>query len=254
MLRTYVADLHVHSALSPCATYRMAPTMIVRQAMRRGIDILAVTDHNSAENVESLVLAAAASSVRILPGMEVETSEEVHLVVMFDTVEQALQWQEFVYAHLPPLENDERLYGVQLALSQSNQFLHKVSRRLITPTDLNVDTVVERAKALGGFCVPAHVDRPSYSIISNLGFIPDTLDVPALELSPNAKGPLEEWTAGRVVIRSSDAHDLPQIGICRTMFLLAEPTAHEIQLACREQMGRRVVATKGSVRRAWEYR
>lgn len=254
MLRTYVADLHVHSALSPCASYRMAPTEIVRQAIRRGIDILAITDHNSAENVESLVMAAEGSGLRILPGMEVETSEEVHLVVIFDSVVSALQWQEFVYQHLPSLQNDERVYGVQLVLGPANQFLHKNTRLLIAPADLNVDAVVAEVNVRGGFCVPAHVDRPSYSIISNLGFIPDNLDVPAVELSSNARGPLEQWTGGKEFIRSSDAHDLSQIGVSRTMFLLSEPSAREISLACRRQLGRRVVATKGGARKPWEYR
>jgi len=107
--RSVWADLHIHTVLSPCAEVEMIPPLIVRRARELGLGLIAITDHNSAENVDSVQRAARGSGLKVLPGMEVQTSEEVHVLCLFDTLEQVLDWQECVFGSLPPLKNREEV-------------------------------------------------------------------------------------------------------------------------------------------------
>lgn len=244
MLKVYLGDLHVHTVLSPCASHNMAPSFIVERARQRGLDLVAVTDHNSAENVVAVVEAARGSGLHVLPGMEVETVEEVHVLTLFDTVEQVLFWQEMVYARLPDLPNEESVFGVQLIVDAEDQPVRKESRRLLIATGLSLQMVVDEVTQLGGICIAAHVDRPSYSLIQNLGFVPPGLALAALELSKNVSAP--EYTRragleGYGIVQSSDAHDLEDLGLAHTEFFVTAPTVDEIRLACLGQCGRRAV-------------
>lgn len=243
-MRFYCGDLHIHTVLSPCAQYTMVPTLIVERALKRGIDFIAITDHNSSENVEAVMQAAKATELVVLPGMEVETREEVHVVVLFEAAQQARCWQETVYAHMPDLPNDEDAFGVQLVVNSDDELVCREGRRLLIACDLSVDQVFEQVGRLGGFCIPAHVDRPSYSLLNTLGFIPPTLDVPAVEVSRwvrtrDAARRLP-GVGEREVIWSSDAHSLEDVGLVRTCFEMREPTLSELILACRGHEGRRV--------------
>jgi len=244
MLRPYYGDLHVHTVLSPCASYNMLPSLIVKRACAMGLDILAVTDHNSAENAAAVVKASAGSKLRVLPGMEVETREEVHVLALFDRVEDVQHWQQVVYSHLPDLPNQESIFGVQLVVDAEDQLVRRESRRLLIATALPVQRVVEEVTRLGGICIASHVDRPSYSIIQTLGFVPPGLDLAALEVSRNVSA--HEYSRGRTlagyrVVQSSDAHDLDDLGTARTLYHLAEPTLAEIALACRGRQGRQAL-------------
>jgi PHP family Zn ribbon phosphoesterase len=129
-LRPYLADLHVHTVLSPCAEVEMIPPLIVKRASELALGIIAITDHNSAENVAAVIEAAESSDLTVLPGMEVHTREEVHLLCLFDSVQQALNWQEFVYAHLPPLRNNENLFGPQFVVDASGDLIRHNERLL----------------------------------------------------------------------------------------------------------------------------
>ena len=243
MLRPYYGDLHVHTVLSPCASYNMAPSLIVQRARERGLDILAVTDHNSAENAGAVIEASADSGLRVLPGMEVETREEVHLLALFEEVENARRWQEVVYEHLPDLPNQEAVFGVQVVVNAEDRIVRRERRRLLMASELPVQTVVDEVGRLGGICIAAHVDRPSYSIIQTLGFVPPGLDLAALEVSRNVSCAQQYRQQARLdgygIVQSSDAHDLDDLGVARTEFFLAEPTLAEIAMACRGQQGRR---------------
>ena len=244
MLRVYQGDLHVHTVLSPCASYDMAPSFIVERARQQGLDLLAVTDHNSAENVAAVVEAARGSGLRVLPGMEVETREEVHVLTLFEEVEQVLRWQRVVYAHLPDLPNEESVFGVQVIVNAEDKPVRKEARRLLMATELSVQTVVEEVVRLGGICVAAHVDRPSYSLIQTLGFVPPDLDLAALELSRNVSAPEYASRMGLSaygIVQSSDAHNLDDLGVVHTEFRVAAPTLDEIRLACLGRDGRQAV-------------
>lgn len=247
MLRPFVADLHLHTVLSPCADYRMVPELIVERAVEAGLDLIAVTDHNSGENAEAMISAAGGSGVTVLPGMEVESREGVHVITLFDDPRALKGWQEVIYAALPPRENVEKLFGAQLVVDASGQLLRVNRRLLITGTDLSLDEVVDRCRAGGGLAVPAHVDRPANGLIGVLGLLPPGLEVAALEVSPrldpeDARGTFP-GLAGCTLIRSSDAHSLEYIGRGTTTFLMGEPSVDEILMALRRARGRGILSS-----------
>jgi PHP family Zn ribbon phosphoesterase len=221
----------------------MLPEFIVERAQELGLQIIAVTDHNSAQNAASVVNAARGTGITVFPGMEVQTREEVHLIALFDTLEQAAAWQEQVYASLPPLKNDEMTFGEQLLLDADGDPAGYLDRLLVTSTSLSVEEVVERVTALDGLCIPAHVDRPVYSIVAALGFIPPGLDVAGVEISPNV-GLAEArerfpQLANYSMVANGDAHRLKEIGR-RTTLKMNKATVAELALALAGEGGREV--------------
>jgi PHP family Zn ribbon phosphoesterase len=246
MWRYLLADLHLHTVLSPCAEVEMIPPLIVRRAQELGLEIIAVTDHNAAHNAAAVIEAAAGSGLTVLPGMEVQSREEVHLVCLFDAVEQVLAWQAQVDAALPDRENDEDFFGAQFVVDARGDYLYTEKRLLSAATALSVEEVVAGVRALGGIVLAAHVDRPSYSLIANLGFVPPGLGIAGLELTRGAD-PAEvarrlPQTAGYGLVVSGDAHRLEEM-TARTMFKVQEPTVAELALALAGQDGRRVEMT-----------
>ncbi len=230
----FLADLHIHTCLSPCAELEMLPDLIVERAQELGLHIIAITDHNSAENAASVVNAARGTGITVLPGMEVQTREEVHVLALFDTLEQATAWQEQVYAALPPLKNDEMAFGEQLLLDANGKPAGYLDRLLVTSTSFTVEEVVERVAALEGLCIPAHVDRPVYSIVATLGFIPPGMDVAGVEISPNI-GLAEArerfpQLASYSLVANGDAHRLKEMKR-RTTLKMKAPTVAELALA-----------------------
>jgi PHP family Zn ribbon phosphoesterase len=239
----FTADLHLHTVLSACAELEMLPEFIVERAQELGLSIIAVTDHNSSENVAAVMTAAEGTEITVLPGMEVQTREEVHVVCLFDTLEQALTWQGDVYGHLPPLKNKEETFGTQIVLAPDGSPLRKNDRLLLTSTNFAVEEVVRRVRRLEGLCIPAHVDRPAYSIIANLGFVPPDLGLDGVEISQLVG--IEEarkrfpQLANLALVANSDAHRLKDM-VRRTTFKMERATVAEIALALAGEGGRGV--------------
>ncbi|NLM12966.1 MAG: PHP domain-containing protein [Epulopiscium sp.] len=208
----YAYDFHIHTALSPCGDNDMTPNNIVNMALLKELDIIAITDHNSCENAAAVMKVAEGSDLIVIPGMEIETSEEIHMVCLFPDIISAYQMQEIVYEHLPPLENRVSIFGEQLILNDQDDIIGENKRLLLTATSLSIYDVVKYARQFNGVAIPAHIDRSSYSVLSNLGWIPEDLDVHTLEVSKNvdlekAKLKYSQYN----VIRSSDAHYLQDI-------------------------------------------
>jgi PHP family Zn ribbon phosphoesterase len=242
-LRFILADLHIHTVLSACAEAEMLPEFILERAQQLGLRLLAATDHNSAENVAAMVATAEGTGITVFPGMEVQTREEVHLLCLFDTLEQVTLWQEEVYAHLPPLRNKDDVFGVQVVLDADGDAVGYNERLLLTSTSFSVEEVVQRVRDLNGLCIPAHVDRPAYSVIANLGFIPPDLEIAGVEISrligpreARARFPeLERYS----LIANSDAHRLQDM-VSRSTLKMAETTVVELSLALAGEEGRGV--------------
>ena len=234
MLKPCFADLHVHTVLSPCGEVEMIPPLIIRQARKVGLDIIAITDHNSAENVAAVMEAAKGSGITVLPGMEVQTQEEAHIICLFDTLQQVHHWQEIVYAHLPDQKNPDDVFGPQFVVGATGEFIRYNERLLLTSALLSVEQVVEEVNREGGICIASHVDRPSYSLLSVLGFIPPGIALAAVEIS--ARTTLEEAyrrfpeLVNYPIVVSGDAHRLDEI-IARTIFEIEEPSIAELRLA-----------------------
>lgn len=203
-------DLHIHSALSPCSDNDMTPNNIVNMSIIKGLDVIAVTDHNSCGNVRA-VMAAAGDNLIVIPGMEVETSEEIHMVCYFKNVDDADRMWEIVRSHMMPVKNREEIYGEQLYMNEEDEVTGKEEILLVSATTLDIYEVVNCAKECGGIAVPAHIDRSSFSVLSNLGFLPDDLKVNTLEITKKNRTKMENYYKKYQIISNSDAHYLEDI-------------------------------------------
>ncbi|MDF2523804.1 MAG: phosphoesterase [Clostridiales bacterium] len=208
-------DLHIHTALSPCSDKEMTPNNIARMAALKGLDFIAITDHNTMENYAAVSQCSEPLGVIAVPGMEVETREEVHLLCLFPGVEQALRMNKIISTSLTQVDNKEEIFGQQVLMDSSDKITGYKKQLLLTASALGTEDVLSLVNSLEGVVIPAHIDRSSYSIISNLGFIPDNLKLNYLELSKECK--LSEFLnknkdiAGYRFLKSSDAHKLEDI-------------------------------------------
>ena len=232
----------MHTCLSPCAEIDMTPREIVSRARERGLHIIAITDHNSAENVEATRRVASGTGLLVLAGMEIASSEEVHILGLFESPDEAMRMQEVVYAHLPSGENDERLYGHQIIVNEDNEVLGFNRRLLIGATDLSVHKIVDLINSFGGISIASHIDREAFSVLSQLGFIPDDLCFDAVELSSLIRRTEAErkFDALRKFpsVSFSDAHHIADIGRRRTTFALRTATFDELKQAFSHSNGR----------------
>ncbi len=204
-MRIY-CDLHIHSCLSPCGDAAMTPNNIARMAMLKGLDAIAVADHNSARNLPALSAACREAGVLLLPALEINTAEEAHLLAYFPALETALCFSEEIYAHLPPLPNRPDLFGEQLILDENDEVIAREPHLLIGALSLPLDDLVLRINALGGAAVPAHINRGSNGLLNVLGFLPPSLPIAAVEVSRALPCPAN--LNGLRVLHSSDAHYL----------------------------------------------
>jgi len=241
-LRVLLADLHIHTCLSPCATLDMTPCKIVKAALKKRLDIIGITDHNSAENIAAVMAAARDTGLSVIPGMEITTSEEVHIIGLFEDVDGALAMQTLVYDRLQQGENDEDLFGMQVVANEYDEVEGMNTRLLIGATRMHLDQVIDGIHHLKGLAVAAHIDREAFSVLGQLGFIPDDLPLDALEISRRMT--LEQGRLlfshieGFPFITSSDAHDLEDIGTRPTAFRMAGPQLPELRRALKGVAGR----------------
>lgn len=237
MLRGYRADLHIHSCLSPCAELDMTPRGIIKTAVERGIDIIALTDHNSMENVD-ITRKIGRDKVFVFAGMEVTSSEEIHILALFNDIERAMELQSLVYDNLPSGVNDERLYGHQVVVNEYDEVLSLNKRLLIGATNIGIGDLIERIRSLGGISFASHVDKESFSVISQLGFIPDDLNFDGLEFSPHITREKATEMFPKLNtfpwVSFSDAHHLKEIGRRVTVFDINEISVDNIKKALRE--------------------
>ena len=206
-----------------------------------GIDIIGICDHNSAENVRAAVAAAKNKNITVVPGMEITSIEEVHILGIFREIEPLLNLQEIIYEHLAPGRNNEEVFGEQIIANEFDEVEAYNPRLLLSATSLTLKNVVEEIHKMGGIAVAAHIDREAFSILGQLGFIPENLDLDALEVSLITPARAAEMFPGVrhfPFITSSDAHELENIGRHVSKFLLEEPTFHEIRKAFRKDAGR----------------
>lgn len=218
----------------------MIPPLIVARALELGLEWIAVTDHNSTGNVRAMLAAADGTGLAVTPGLEVESREEVHLVCLFDTAEQAEAWGALVAAHLPLRRNDERFFGAQFVVDAQGEYVRTEERLLATSVDLSVDEIARGVNALGGVVIAAHVDRPANSLLGNLGMVPPGLEIAGLELSPRAD-PAEfrrahPELAGYGLLSSGDAHRLNEM-VRRTAVISRSATVAGLRRALRNEDG-----------------
>jgi len=245
-MRQFVADLHVHSVLSPCAQIEMTPRNIVWHAVKHGIDIVAITDHNACDNVTAALVVAKNTNVTILPGMEVETKEEVHIIVLFEKMHQLKRWEQFVNEHMSGRLNDEKRFGAQFVVDESDELIRIKPEMLLTSLNSGISEVCTIVHDLGGICIASHVDRPANSLFAQLGFIPPDVELAAVEVSRlTSLGDAKKRFPGignLPIVTSSDAHTIDDfLSGPKTIFYMDAPTLPEIQQALKGQNLRKVV-------------
>lgn len=203
-------DLHIHSCLSPCGDALMTPNNIVGMAFIKQLDAIAVCDHNCARNLPAIQEVADMMNVLLLPGMELTTREEAHMLCYFRDVESCVAFGETVYAHLPPIPNREKFFGRQQVMNAQDEETAVEERLLISALDLGFEECERLIHATGGLCVPAHINRGSNGVLNALGFLPDGAHYDALEISKKVAMPPLDLTGYRL-LESSDAHYLENI-------------------------------------------
>ena len=198
------ADLHIHSCLSPCGSLEMSPGCIVEELKNNGISLAALTDHNSSLNCPAFATLCKRAGIQALFGMEVQTAEEIHVLALFNDLTIALEFSDFVYDRLPTIRNIPAKTGDQVYVDENEEILGEVEKYLAMSIDLSIDEVATEVHARGGLVIPAHVDRPSFSLMSQFGVITEG-DWDAIEIfKPDRDPPLD--TKGFPYIASSDAH------------------------------------------------
>lgn len=227
--KSYKYDFHVHTALSPCGHEDMTPNNIVNMAKILELDAIAVTDHNSCQQVQSIMNLGKEQDILVIPGMEIETREEIHVITLFDGLDNVYNMQNIVYDHLPPIKNKTKIFGEQLIFDEEDEIVGKNERFLSTAVNLSIDDLFRICDDLGGVAIPAHVDRPSYSILSNLGLFPEELQITTIEVSKyvNYEEEVKRYPQYRV-IQSSDAHDLESMVYPQQRLELGELTIRDV--------------------------
>lgn len=242
-MKTFRADLHVHTVLSPCAEVEMIPPLIVQEALEHNIDIIAITDHNASANVAAVQKAAHGTSLTVLGGMEVQSREDVHLLCLFDNLETLAVWQSAVDAALPHTQNNAEFFGEQFVVDESGEFIRNEPRMLLTSTHFSIDEIFERVNALGGLVIPAHVDRTSYGLFPTLGLLSNKWQILALEISRHITPERAAITFPSIkdipLIQNGDVHRLDEF-LGKTIFTIAEPSLAEIRMALRNENQRMV--------------
>lgn len=244
-MNSYKADLHIHTVLSPCGDLDMSPKTIVDKALAKGLDIIGITDHNSTKHCKLIKQIAEKEGVFTLMGAEVTTKEEVHCLAFFENFNQLDDFQKYIETFLPPIENDVDKFGYQAVVDENEDIIELEKYLLLSGLNQSIDEVEQKVHSLNGLFIPAHIDRPSFSISSQLGFIPFDLNIDAFEVS--AKGKIEHLKEvisvhkDKCIIRTSDAHYPNQIGEAYCSFIMQHRTFEEIRMALKKENGRTVI-------------
>lgn len=208
-------DLHIHSCLSPCGDEDMTPTNIVNMSKILDLNIIAVTDHNSCKNCPAVIDYAQKNNILVIPGIELCTMEEVHVLCFFASLEDAMAFDTYVYKRLMKIPNNETIFGKQEIYNEKDEKIGDEPYLLINATDISFDNITSLMKEYNGVYVPAHVDKGSNSLISNLGFVPPWADFLCAEIKNpvNSKDFIDKNTYFKEcnIISNSDAHNLGNI-------------------------------------------
>jgi len=238
MMKTFKADLHIHTCLSHCAELEMTPKNIVNESVKHGLNIIGICDHNSCENVIGVKRSAKNKGLDIIGGIEITSKEEIHVLALFDNEKSLHAMQQIIYNNLIETD-DERIYGEQVIVNEEDEVLGFNKKLLIGATELSVESIVDYIHELGGIAIASHVDRERFSLISQLGFIPEGLVLDALEISN--KNQVQKFSDGSLpIVTFSDAHALKDIGKNYTSFSMEELTFAEMRKSLRGKEGRKI--------------
>lgn len=227
-------DVHLHTCLSPCADISQSPKRVVEKAYEKGLDIIFITDHNTMANTEAAINAAKMyDNIKVYPGMEITTSEEIHTLALFGNTEDAYHVQEIINKNLPDAYYEKEI-SEQILANENDEVEGYYDKSLLSAVDMSIDEILELIHKNNGLAIAAHIDRPSFSVISQFGFIPDNCGFDALEISPNmnmesAKEYYKDYCEKYKFVKGSDSHSLNLIGSTYTEICGKENTFAEFR-------------------------
>ena len=226
-------DLHIHTLLSPCGSLEMSPARIIEEVKRKKLDIIGIADHNTTRQCREVKRLGDKAGITVFCGAEVTTKEEAHCLAFFEDSASLEVFQGFLDEHLPDIKNVPEKFGDQVWVDEDEMIAGEEERLLISALDVDVEEIERKVHELNGIIIPAHIDRPMYSIISQLGFLPPALHVDALEIADISKKEMMIRTYGLpedvLFITSSDAHYPHQIGTKYTELNMKEATFEEFR-------------------------
>lgn len=247
-MNIYTADLHIHTLMSPCGSLYMSPNNIIEQACKMGIDIIGITDHNTTRQAPLSYEIGKSKGIYVLCGVEITTQEEAHCLAFFPDITTLSQFQQYLDNYLPNIKNNTDKFGYQVCVNQNEDIVYEEERLLLSGLNQSIDQIEQHVHQLGGLFIPAHIDRPMFSLSSQLGFVPASLKYDALELSrhttPEKYLKDNSYLEGAVFIQSSDAHRVDDIGKITTQFYLEHRSFDEITMALKNEGGRKVLINK----------
>ena len=206
-------DLHIHSCLSPCGDEDMTPRNIAGMMALAGYEVIALADHNSVKNCEGIAQAAGQEGILVVPAMELCTREEVHVLCLLPDIDAANQLEQYIYTTMPNIKNRADIFGRQIHMDGQDKIIGEEERLLISAANIGIYDVYDLVKSYGGTAMPAHMDRQSFSLISNLGFYDSLMQFPVIELTADCDSAAFKKQHNITIphIVNSDAHSLEQI-------------------------------------------
>lgn len=245
MLKKYKIDLHNHTVLSPCGDLEMSPHSVLYRARELGLDIIAITDHNSCKNCQAYHDLGEEYGIVVICGIEIQTSEEIHVIALFATLQEALKFDKLIDEVLLPIQNNPDFFGDQVIVDKDENIIGIEEIALINSVTWDFETTVKRVKQFDSICYPAHIDAKSNSVLSQLGFLPPDSEVDGIGITArcdiNSFLTKKSYLATRTVIRSSDAHYLHEMGSGSCFARLEAPTFAELKKAFARQDGREII-------------
>ncbi len=234
--------MHIHSVLSPCGDLDMSPSKIISEALGKGLEMIAVTDHNSTLHVPVTVELGKENGITVIPGAELTSAEEIHCLAFFEDAKQTEKFQTFIDKHSSSVPNNASRFGMQIIVNEKEEIIGEVAELLIMALSAPIEEIEQTVHLLGGIFIPAHINRTANGIYSQIGFIPEGLSADAFEFSGNTtkealvvKYP-ELGTYN--LITNSDAHYLKDIGSKITEYYLEKPSFDEWKMALKNQNNR----------------
>lgn len=237
---TIRADLHIHTVLSPCGDLDMSPRNIIRAARQKGLDLIGITDHNSTRQASIIREIGEKAGIKVLTGVEITTQEEIHCVAFFPNDRLLQAFQAYLDSHLPDIANAPERFGYQVVADEEDQILYEEKKLLLSALDQPIDKIEQQVRTLHGIFIPAHIDKPRFSLLSQLGFIPPDLPFDALELSPHTSPRAflqsNKHLSGNPFIQSSDAHYPEDIGKVFTLLAIENFEFEAIRQAIKKMI------------------
>lgn len=214
-------DLHIHSDLSPCGSNDMTPNNIINMSIIKGLNIISVTDHNSTSNLPAVMEVGKAANIKVIPGIEVTTKEEVHVLCYFKNLNNAMEFGSIIYDSLPNVKNNSDIFGEQNIYNYKDEIIGSLEKLLINASQYTIEDIYSIVKEYNGVMIPAHINKIANSILGVLGFMPFNLKIDFVEVY--SKMPINnKITEKYKVLYNSDAHQLIDISEAVNYFELSD--------------------------------